>query len=575
MKVSARVALGPGAIYGYMSLPTSPSDLAGGAFLLSPDLVVTCAHVVRDHLGLGHVTPDKAPKGVIRLRFPAIDCERDGHVIPAGWHADLKEGGARRLRDVALIHLTEPVNDPEVLMVPLAVMSPPPGGRAWIIGAGPGWQDDHQEVGVELGRTFNARGRWPVTDLRAHGATTAPGFSGCPLFGENMTVIWGMVQQVGDPGDRTTLVLGADRLHDALKAAGIAPRASFRALQSLNVRVVRGGLGDKERADSAAEVAPVDAAKSVRKKPGTPARNVRNWGLDRLNIEPLWALGLRGEGVRIGDISTGVEASHTLLKGRIAGYARFDQVGAPVPNARPRDTEEVGTHTAGILVGGNKGSCVGVAPKAKLYVAEALEGGDLFARILTSVDWMVENEVKVLNLSFGLRSYSPDFETVIAVLRERDVICVASVGNEGPGTSRSPGNYRDVISVGAIDARGKVAPFSSSQHFKFKSGSAFSVPSVVAPGVSIVSTVGKAGLSALDGTSSASAHVAGLAALLRQAAPQARAVDIRDAILASAKKPLRQSTVRFGYGVPDGVEAIRHLASKGLVDAGFLTRWSP
>ena len=576
------MALGPAAIYGYMSLSTSQSELAGGAFLLAPDLVVTCAHVVRDHLGLGRVTPDEAPQGVIKLRFPAIDCERDGNVIPGGWHGDPKEGGARLLRDVALIHLTEPVNDPEVLIVPLAVTSPPPGGGAWIVGAGPGWQEHQQEIKVELGHAANARGRWQVTDLRGHGATVVPGFSGSPLFGESMTVIWGMVQQVGDPGERTTLVLGADRLHEALRVAEIAPRASVRSYPSLNVRVVRGGLGDEERADKAAEIAPDDAPKNVRKKPGTIERKVRragpqrrNWGLERLNIEPLWALGLRGQGVRIGDISTGVEASHRLLKGRVKAYARFDQLGTRVPGAQPRDTGQVGTHTAGILVGADKGTSVGVAPNAELYVAEALEGGNFFSRVLGSVDWMLENEVTVLNLSFGLHAYSPDFETVIAVLRQKDVICVAAVGNEGPDTSRSPGNYRDVISVGAIDARDKIAPFSSSQRFNVKSESAFSVPSVVAPGVSIVSTVGKSGLSAFDGTSSASAHVAGLAALLRQAAPQARAVDIRDAIFASSKKPPRQSPVRVGHGVPDGVEAIRYLARKGLVDPGFLAHWSP
>jgi subtilisin family serine protease len=161
------------------------------------------------------------------------------------------------------------------------------------------------------------------------------------------------------------------------------------------------------------------------------------------------------------------------------------------------------------------------------------------------------------------------------VLLQKDVICVASVGNEGPDTSRSPGNYRDVISVGAIDERDKVAAFSSSQRFNIKSESAFSVPLVVAPGVSIVSTVGKSGLSAMDGTSSASAQIAGLAALLRQAAPQANAVAIRDAIVASSTKPPGQSPVRFGHGVPDGVEAIRHLAHVGLLDASFLTRWSP
>ena len=70
------MALGPAAIYGYMLQSGLPNQLAGGAFLLEPDLAVTCAHVVRDHLGLGKVTPKQAPKGKIKLRFPALGSER-------------------------------------------------------------------------------------------------------------------------------------------------------------------------------------------------------------------------------------------------------------------------------------------------------------------------------------------------------------------------------------------------------------------------------------------------------------------------------------------------------------------
>src|SRR4029078_2880265 len=93
-------------------------------------------------------------------------------------------------------------------------------------------------------------------------------------------------------------------------------------------------------------------------------------------------------------------------------------------------------------------------------VAQALEGGEVFQRILASLDWMLQHKVNVVNLSLGLRGYSPLFESAIAALRDADVICVASVGNEGPGTSRSPGNYRNVISVGAIDEKDRVADFS-------------------------------------------------------------------------------------------------------------------
>jgi hypothetical protein len=300
------MALGPAAIYGYMLLPGVPNQLAGGAFLLEPDLVVTCAHVVRDHLGLGKTTPKRPPKQIIKLHFPALGTERNGNVLPGGWYADPEDGGGRLLRDVALIRLTKPLDDPELLIIPMAVTSPPAEGKGWIVGAGPGWQEYGQEIAVELGRAPNARGSWSATDLRGHGPTTVQGFSGSPLLGESMTVIWGMVQRVAAPGQRATLVLPSDRPHEVLKAAAIAPGASARRFAKLGINVVRGGLGDDQRVDEAVDIAPVDDAKTRKPGAGKRARTartpLRNWGLSRLNIPPLWALGLRGEGVRIGDI---------------------------------------------------------------------------------------------------------------------------------------------------------------------------------------------------------------------------------------------------------------------------------
>src|SRR4051794_3209280 len=172
------MALGPAAIYGYMSLPERPDSLAGGAFLIGIDVVVTCAHVVRDHLGLGKVTPEQAPTQRVKIRFPALDSERDGEVIPGGWFTDPEQGGARPLRDVAVIRLTTPIEDSDLIFPPIAATSPPPEGKGYIIGAGPGWQEHEQEIEVKLSRTINARGRWQVTDLRGYGAAVVPGFSG-------------------------------------------------------------------------------------------------------------------------------------------------------------------------------------------------------------------------------------------------------------------------------------------------------------------------------------------------------------------------------------------------------------
>ena len=213
--------IGPAAIYAWMAEAGTPGKLAGGGLLLAPDLAVTCAHVVRDHLGLGSATPDDPPCGKLLLRFPALDCEREAIVISRGWYAGGTDGGARRLRDLAILQLTSPIEDPGLSCIALASTAPPSGGRGRILGAGPGWQEHEQDIPVELAGATNAQGRWQLTDVRGHGFSTVAGFSGSPLFGESMTVIWGMVQQVGPPERRETLALGADRLHRALLHANI------------------------------------------------------------------------------------------------------------------------------------------------------------------------------------------------------------------------------------------------------------------------------------------------------------------------------------------------------------------
>ena len=191
---------------------------------------------------------------------------------------------------------------------------------------------------------------------------------------------------------------------------------------------------------------------------------------------------------------------------------------------------------------------------------------------------MLENDVSVLDLSFGRSGYSPVFEAVIAVLRQKDVICVAPVGNEGPDTSVSPGNYRDVISVGAIDARDKVAPFSSLQTLHSRIG--VCVERALGPSPTRsehrfsgrqIGVVGNSRDLTGFGTCCGSRCAATPGCT---ASPRCRYLRFSRS-LPSSKKPPRQSPVRVGHGVPDGVEAIRHLARKGLADAGFLTQWSP
>lgn len=285
----------------------------------------------------------------------------------------------------------------------------------------------------------------------------------------------------------------------------------------------------------------------------------RTWGIDAMKIPELWKEGLRGEGVLVGHLDTGADGGHPALKDALAGFAEFDDLGREVtPSSPPFDSDDHGTHTAATIAGRSVGGRhVGVAPEAKLASAVVIEGGDVVARVLGGMEWSLGQGVRVLSMSLGFRGWWDDFVMLTRILRARGVLPVFAVGNEGPGTSRSPGNYVEALSVGAHDANSAVADFSSSQRFKRKKA-AF-VPDLVAPGVDVVSAAPGGGYQSMSGTSMATPHVAGLAALLLQAVPEASVDRIERAIFRSCQRPAGMPQARGNRGMPDAVAALREL----------------
>jgi len=266
-------------------------------------------------------------------------------------------------------------------------------------------------------------------------------------------------------------------------------------------------------------------------------RTTTTWGLRSIGASELWAAGLSGKDVKIGHLDTGLDANHPALAGAVAAYAEFDVGGIELAGAAPHDTDLVeghGTHTAATIAGrAVRGRHVGVAPGAALYAATVIEGGDIIARILAGMDWVVGEGVRVLSLSLGIRGYVTDFLGIVDVLRDSGVLPVVAVGNEGAGTSRSPGNYPRVLSVGYYSEQDRVADDSSSQRFPRRSQPL--VPDVVAPGEDVISARAGGGWRQLSGSSMAVPHVTGLAALLLEAHPTATVSRLERAIQSSAK----------------------------------------
>ncbi len=302
-----------------------------------------------------------------------------------------------------------------VAQVIVTLKNVPPGNGAALAAAG----RDVQHVTRHFRRSEDSR---PGAVAAATGRRKPP--SPCKVY-KNLGVILGTVDQKGYRG------LKKD---PSVKAVNEAPQISL--------------------------IKPVAATLATAAKGPT-------WGIKRLKVEKLWAQGLTGTGVLVGHLDTGVDAKHPAFKGgAIAKFAEFDDLGEIVPGAKAHDSDEHGTHTAGTIVGrAVKGSVFGVAPGAQLASAMVIEGGDVIARILGGMDWIVGEGARILSMSLGLRGFHAEFLPLMQAIRNRGILPVIAVGNEGPGTSRSPGNYDLVLSVGASSDQDEVADFSSSQRF--------------------------------------------------------------------------------------------------------------
>ncbi|RDI95773.1 peptidase S8 and S53 subtilisin kexin sedolisin [Meiothermus sp. QL-1] len=305
----------------------------------------------------------------------------------------------------------------------------------------------------------------------------------------------------------------------------------------------------------------------------TPVQSGSRWALEQIGAPTLWAAGLRGQGVRIGHLDTGVDANHPELRGKVAAFAVIEPGGTPRPS-QPYDSAQHGTHTAGLLVG----QSVGVAPEARLVSALVLpQGSGTLAQVLGGLDWVLEQGVQVVSMSLGLEGAWPEFIPVVERMQRMGVLPVFAIGNT-PDRTTSPGNLPGVIGVGATDPAKRVAAFSGRGEVRWEGPSPQRVakPDLVAPGVGVLSSVPGGGYMAMSGTSVSTALTAGgaalllagghkpeavRAALLRSAEPIASPASGRgllrlDEALAALRPPQREQKALVVAEIP-GVEALR------------------
>src|SRR3989344_5670881 len=275
--------------------------------------------------------------------------------------------------------------------------------------------------------------------------------------------------------------------------------------------------------------------------PSQPAQKLP-WGVDRIDAE---LSNHTGAGVKVCVVDTGIDKDHPDLQANIVGGRNFVAKGATVDPTKWDDDNGHGTHVAGTIAAvDNTIGVVGVAPQASLLAAKVLnrQGSGYFSDIMAGIDWCAQSGAKVISMSLGSSSDVQAFHDTVDAAYANGVLVIAAAGNDYGGPVSYPAAYDSVIAVSATDSNNNLASFSNVG------------PQVelAAPGVSVLSTWMGGGYNTISGTSMATPHVSGAAALAMQANPLMSNVEIR-ALLQSTADDLgavgRDNL--FGYGLVD------------------------
>lgn len=228
-------------------------------------------------------------------------------------------------------------------------------------------------------------------------------------------------------------------------------------------------------------------------------------GVKMINAQALWTKANQGEGIVVATIDTGVLYTHPDLKAQIIGGKDFTGKGDFL------DGNGHGTHVAGTILA--NGATVGVAPKAKLLALKALadDGSGIMEWTAEALAYAINQKVDVINMSLGGPG-SPELHMLVQQATKAGIIICAASGNEGDGNASTvevsfPGDYHEVVEVGAVDYNGNLAVFSNTNP----------EVDILAPGVHVLSTYLNNAYAYLDGTSMATPHVSGAMALLKAA----------------------------------------------------------
>lgn len=268
------------------------------------------------------------------------------------------------------------------------------------------------------------------------------------------------------------------------------------------------------------------------------------WGIERVKAPLVHSQGYKGSGIKVAVLDTGIRTNHPDLQ--IAGG--YNAIGGSSYN----DDNGHGTHVAGTIAAlDNSVGVIGCAPQAQLYAVKVLDGSGNgnYSNIIAGIEWAINNNMKVINMSLGGSQGSAALELACNSAYNAGVLVVAAAGNSGTAAGNTecigyPARYASVMAVGSVTSGNTRSSFSSTG----------STLEIVAPGSDIYSTTYNGSYGTMSGTSMACPHVAGVAALVWSAKPSLSNVQLRNALKTTANN-LWNDSWRYGNGLVDAKAA--------------------
>lgn len=349
------------------------------------------------------------------------------------------------------------------------------------------------------------------------------------------------------------------------------------SVQSLYVRPA-GGYTDRwiHRPDlSATQENLVTLTPLSKVYPELEQRQQYGWGQQAMRLDRLPPT-FRAFGIKVGMIGSGISAEHPDLKQRVSSGV---DIVRGTDEGWAQDTLGTGTHAAGIIAGADTGSgIIGIAVDASIEVCQVMPGGH-FSDLIAALDHCIEREADIAHIAVATPYPSALVSRKLADATASGIACIAPAGDIG-GPVCFPGSLPTVFAVGALGVFGSY-PEGTSQAThagpQLTPEGLFTAPfsclgagvDAAAPGVAVLSCAAQGGYTSLDGTVTASAHIAGLAALVLahhedfhgQLLPRGpgrvqRLFEIISASCRPLAAPGTLEAARVGRGLPDALVAL-------------------